>query len=308
VAFISIDNPTSLPTLWKQGVAAVGNMDGLHLGHQALLREARLRADHRNTKALVLTFEPHPREFFTPERPLFRLSSAEQKGALCKRYKMDGLMTVSFNEVLANQSAHNFANYLFDTLSLKGIVIGPDFRFGQNRVGDTKLLREISAKYDAHVHEIDPVTDQGGRISSSRIRDALSNGRIAEATSALGRPWSITGTVIHGAKRGRLLGYPTANLVLPATAALKHGVYVVEGHVMRHAYRGVASFGVRPMFDSGEPLLETHLFDFSDDIYGRELEVSLLHYIRPEMRFSSVEDLMKAMEQDSLIARAWPNI
>lgn len=287
-------------------MVAIGNFDGLHGGHRALLEQARREARRRGVPALALTFEPHPRTVFRPQAPVFRLTPLAAKARLMAALGLDGLVVADFNPGFAAKLADAFiTDTLIGQLGLSGAVIGFNFRFGNMRLGDATLLAAAGADRSFSVTIIDQVCEvNGAPVSSSTIRDDLASGDVAAANARLGYRWFVVGKVQEGDRRGRELGYPTANLSLGLDCRLRHGIYAVrlqraDGRV----HDGVASYGRRPTFDNGAPLLETYLFDFSGDLYGEQVAVSLVGWIRPELKFDSVASLVTAMNRDSEIAR-----
>ena len=289
----------------KGGVFAIGNFDGVHRGHHAVIAATLSRARALGAPAAALTFEPHPRAFFRPEVPLFRLTDERNKLRLLAAAGLDGAVALTFDAALAGLSAEDFiGRILVDRLAAKGVTVGFDFHFGRNRQGSPEFLVAQGRERGFSVDIVPPFEHEGMRVSSGPIRDALAAGSIAAATEMLGHPWFVTGTVIHGDKRGRDLGFPTANLRLDPACGLKHGIYAVRIGIKGQHHDAVASFGRRPMFDDGAPLLEVFLFDFSGDLYGAELDVAFIGWIRPEMKFDSVEDLIACMTDDAKQARS----
>jgi riboflavin kinase / FMN adenylyltransferase len=255
--------------------------------------------------AAALTFEPHPRRFFRPNEPLFRLTDERAKLRLLAATGLSGAIVLRFDAALASLSAHDFiTRVLLARFAVAGVAIGFDFHFGLNRAGSPDYLAAQGAKLGFAVDIVPRFEDAGRPVRSGPIRAALDAGRIAEANAMLGYPWFVTGKVIHGDKRGRELGYPTANMRLDPDCALKHGIYAVRVGVGERRYDGVASFGRRPMFDQGTVLLEVFLFDFAGDLYGETIDVAFLQWIRPERTFDSVEDLVRRMNEDAKLARA----
>jgi riboflavin kinase/FMN adenylyltransferase len=288
----------------RRAVVAIGNFDGVHVGHRAVIAQALERAHAAHRPAAVLTFEPHPRSFFEPGLPSFRLSSEAAKLRLLAATGLDGAILLTFDAALAGLTAEEFVEHiLVERLAISGAVIGFNFHFGKERRGSPEFLAAQGAHHGFSVDVVPPFILRGERVSSGAVRDALAGGRIAEATELLGYPWFVTGQVVHGDKRGRTLGYPTANLRLDPDCALKHGIYAVRVGVGEQRYDGVASFGRRPMFDTGAVLLEVFLFDFTGYLYGAALDVAFVAWIRPEMNFDSVEDLIRRMDDDCAIAR-----
>jgi riboflavin kinase/FMN adenylyltransferase len=286
-------------------VVAIGNFDGVHRGHRAVIGTALARARGLDRAAAALTFEPHPRRFFRPHEPLFRLTDARAKLRLLASTGLDGAVVLPFGERLARLSAEEFvARVLVERLAVGGVAIGFDFRFGLNRGGTPDSLAAAGARHGFSVDIVPRFEDQGRPVRSGPIRVALSQGRIAEANELLGYPWFVSAAVVHGDKRGRELGFPTANLRLDPACGLRHGVYAVRvGLAGGRRLDGVANFGRRPMFDQGTVLLEVCLFDFTGDLYGQELDVAFLHWIRPELKFETVADLVRRMSKDASLAR-----
>lgn len=294
-----------LPNSWRGAVVAIGNFDGVHLGHQSILRQARALCAP-GQKLLVLTFEPHPRSVFRPQDPVFRLSPAEAKARLLCHYGADGVINWPFSTDFAKVSAEDFVRDILHTqIGADHVVVGYDFHFGQGRSGTSDYLAARGEELGFGVTIIPQLRGEAGLVhASSTIRTALAKGDVAAANQALGHAWFVSEEVIHGAKRGRDLGYPTANMQMAPGCRLAHGIYAVN--VTRAdgtCHHGVASYGRRPQFDNGAPLLETFLFDFSGDLYGEVLAVIFHAYLRPEMAFGDVDALISQMDQDSLEAR-----
>ncbi|MEA2991752.1 MAG: riboflavin kinase / adenylyltransferase [Alphaproteobacteria bacterium] len=296
------DNAADISAL-RGAVLAIGNFDGVHRGHRAVIASAIARAKRLNRPAAALTFEPHPVAFLRKE-PVFRLTDETAKLRLLAATGLDGAIVLKFDAALAGLTADAFVSrILVDRYALAGAVIGFDFHFGKNRMGSPAFLMSEGAKHGFAVEMLPPLEDEGRPVSSGAIRTALAGGRVVEAAELLGYPWFASGVVIHGEKRGRALGYPTANLRLDPACGLKHGIYAVRVGVGERRYDGVASFGSRPMFDNGAPLLEVFLFDFDDDLYGKTIDVAFIAWIRHEMKFDSVDDLVRHMDEDSARAR-----
>jgi riboflavin kinase/FMN adenylyltransferase len=288
----------------KGAVVAIGNFDGVHLGHRSVIDTAIARAQAAGRPAAALTFEPHPRSFFQPDAPSFRLTSEAAKLRLLAATGLDGAVVLTFDAALSGLTAEEFVSeILVDRLEIAGAVIGFNFHFGKERQGSPEYLAALGPTRGFTVDVVPPFQLNGRRVSSGAVRDALSAGHAAEAAELLGYPYFVTAQVVHGDKRGRELGYPTANLQLGPDCGLKHGVYAVRVGVGGVRYNGVANFGRRPMFDSGVVLLEVFLFDFSGDLYGAALDVAFIAWIRPEMNFDSVEELIRRMDDDSRHAR-----
>ena len=294
----------------RGAVLALGNFDGVHRGHRAVIAAARARAAKLGTPAGVLTFEPHPRTFFHPQEPLFRLTDERAKLRLLATTGLDGAIVLPFDAALASFTAEEFVSrILLERFALRGAVIGFNFHFGKGRAGTPAFLTAEGERHGFSVDIVPPLADGGRIISSGPIREALMAGRVAEAAELLGYAWFVSGSVAHGDKRGRELGFPTANIKLDPACALRHGVYAVRAQVEGRRYDGVANFGRRPMFDDGSVLLEVFLFDFSGDLYGRSIDVALIGWIREEKVFASVAALVSRMNEDagearSMLARA----
>ncbi len=289
----------------RGAVLAMGNFDGVHRGHQAVIAAAIARARGLGQPAGVLTFEPHPRDFFNPGEPLFRLTDEAAKLRLLAANGLDGTVVLTFDAALASLTAEDFvARILVGRFAVSGVVIGFNFHFGKNRTGSPDFLAAQGRKYGFAVDVVAPFELNGRPVSSGPIRDALAAARLDDAAALLGFPWFVSGEVRHGDKRGRELGFPTANLSLDAACGLRHGVYAVRVGLGDRRYDGVANFGRRPMFDSGVVLLEVFLFDFAGDLYGRRIDVAFIEWIRDEAAFGSVDELVRAMNDDVAKARA----
>ena len=285
-------------------VVAIGNFDGVHRGHRAVIGTAIARARSLQRPAAALTFSPHPRVFLRPQDALFQLSSDRDRLRLLAASGLDGAVVMTFDAGLAATSAADFIErILVGRFGIGGATIGFDFHFGHKRTGSPAYLAEQGARLGFSVDIVPPLEDEGRPVSSGAVRTALSQGKVVEATELLGAPWFVSGEVIHGAKRGRDLGFPTANVKLDPSCGLKHGIYAVRVSVAGKRYDGVASFGIRPMFDSGAPLLEVFLFDFDGDLYGQTIDVAFIDWIRHELKLDSVEELIRRMDEDSRVAR-----
>jgi len=303
--FTVVHGAGPLPGALSRAVVAIGNFDGVHLGHRAVIAAARARAHTLGVPAAVLTFEPHPRSFLQPQTPLFRLTDERAKLRLLAATGLAGAIVLEFDAALAEPEPEDFVNdILLHRLGISGAAVGFDFRFGHNRTGTPELLAAEGTRRKFTVDVVPAVEIDGARISSGRIREALAAGHVGQADAYLGYPWFITGEVVHGDKRGRELGYPTANMRLDPACGLRHGIYAVRVGVGARRYDGVASFGRRPMFDVGTVLLEVFLFDFSGDLYGRMIDVAFIDWIRPELAFADVAELVHRMDEDSRRARA----
>jgi riboflavin kinase/FMN adenylyltransferase len=285
-------------------VVAIGNFDGVHRGHRAVIGAALSRARALGRKAAALTFTPHPRLFLRPQDTLFELSSERGKLRLLAASGLDGAIVMTFDAQLAATSAADFVErILVGRLDIGGAAIGFDFHFGHKRAGSPAYLAGQGRRLGFAVDIVPPLEDEGRPVSSGAVRTALTQGKVVEAAELLGAPWFVSGEVIHGAKRGRELGFPTANLRLDPSCGLKHGIYAVRVEVGARRYDGVASFGCRPMFDDGAPLLEVFLFDFDGDLYGQVIEVAFIGWIRHEQKFESIEALKRYILADGVQAR-----
>jgi riboflavin kinase/FMN adenylyltransferase len=303
--FTVIRDTTPAAAIPRGMVVAMGNFDGVHLGHRAVIDAALQMGRAHRRPALAVTFEPHPRSFFSPNTPQFRLTDESGKLRLLAGTGLAGAVVMTFDQHRAGTTAQDFIHHdLIERLGISGIAVGYDFHFGKGRVGSPSLLVGEAPRLGIEV-DVQPHVDIAERpVSSSSIRMALAEGQIEDATAMLGGPWFINGEVIHGEKRGRDLGYPTANIRLDRNCGLKHGIYAVRvGHGGRH-FDGVASFGRRPTFDNGAPLLEVFLFDFKGDLYGKSLDVAFIGFIRDELKFDGIPALIRQMDDDTARARA----
>lgn len=302
----TFDLAAPLPDRLRGAHVAIGNFDGVHRGHQTVLTAARDRARAAGRPTLALTFEPHPRTFFVPDRPVFRLTPVDAKARLVAALGLDGLVVARFDGELARLPAETFvADVLIGRFGLSGATIGWDFHFGKGREGTPAFLDEAGRRHGFTVDVVEPFSaEDGGLVSSSRVRAALEVGDLAEAAGLLGYRWFVEGTVVGGDRRGRDLGFPTANIRLPDDCRLAHGVYAVTFTVDGVVREGVANWGRRPQFDGGAPVLETFVFDFSGDLYGKRAEVAFVSRLRPEAKFPSVAALVEQMHLDCAEARA----
>ncbi len=296
-----------LPDHLRGGVVALGNFDGFHRGHQTVVAHARARARDAGRPLIVATFDPHPVRFFRPDTPPFRLTTLDQRARLLATAGADAMLVFRFDGALAAESADTFVRErLIERAGAAAVVTGRDFTFGKGREGDVARLAEIGATLGLVTHAVDAVADGGGPVSSSRIREALVAGDCATATALLTRPFAIEGVVEHGAKLGRQLGYPTANLRLGDYLRPAYGIYAVRGRLDDgRTLGGAANLGIRPTIE-GPPveLLEPYFFDFSGDLYGRTIEVELIERLRPEARFDGLDALKVQMAADCQRARA----
>ena len=299
---------TGLDAADRGAVAAIGNFDGVHLGHQAVIGLARDRAEATGQPLGVMTFEPHPREYFAPSSPAFRLMNAEAKAHRLEKLGVQHLYELPFGPELAGLSPDAFAReVIHDGLGLSHVVVGADFHFGKGRTGSPADLVRFGAQMGFGVTVADLIETQGQEVSSTSIRHALSEGRPRDAAAMLGHWHRIEGAVQHGDKRGRELGYPTANMSIQGLHPPRFGVYAVLADVLSGphagAWHGAASVGVRPMFGENLPNIETYLFDFAGDLYGTHLSVALVEFLRPEAQFESLGALTAQMSADCARAR-----
>jgi riboflavin kinase/FMN adenylyltransferase len=303
-AFTVVRNGDPVPERITGAFVAIGNFDGVHRGHRAVIDAAIAHAKKDGGPAVALTFEPHPRAFFQPDRPLFRLTPEAAKLKLLAAAGLDGAVVMNFGAALAKVTAEDFvADILVRRLAIAGAVAGADFHFGKDRQGTPAFLRQEGKRLGFAVDLIPPFLVDGTPVSSSAIRESLSRGEVERASALLGYPWFVRGKVIHGEARGRELGFPTANIALDPASTLAHGIYAVRVLAKGAIHDGVASFGRRPTFGGGAPLLEIHFFDFSGDLYDEEVAVAFFAWIRPELKFEAAGDLVQRMNEDSGIAR-----
>jgi riboflavin kinase / FMN adenylyltransferase len=303
--FVLATDPMLPPHGLVGAVYAIGNFDGLHLGHQSVIGRAVAIAKERRAPSALLTFEPHPADFFNRRPVVFRLTPPKDKAAICERLGLNGLVVIGFDASLAAMSAEEFiTTILVARLRAAAVVVGWDFHFGRGRSGSPTTLAEAGLRHGFHVEIVPKVENGVGVVSSSAIRKALEGGDLATAARGLGRNYSVSGQVISGQRLGRTLGVPTANIALEPTNKLAHGVYAVTARIEGRAHPAVASFGTRPTVDDGPPLLEVHLLDFDGDLYGREMDVEFVERIRDEVKFDSLDALVAEMERDKERARA----
>ena len=295
-----------LPERFRGGIVALGNFDGFHAGHQAVVGRALQIAREREAPALVASFDPHPARLFKPDLPPFALTSMGQRFDLLTKFGIDAAVMIPFGRELAALSAEDFVTqWLVRRMGVAGVVTGGDFTFGSNRSGDTAQLAALGAQHGFTAEVVAPVADGGGTISSSRVRSLLRAADPAGAAQLLTRPFTIRGAVEHGAKLGRTLGFPTANMRLNDYVRPAYGVYAVMVRVPGgKRIKGVANLGIRPMIEPPVELLETWLLDWEGDLYGKTLEVELIAYLRPEMKLSGLEALKAQIAADAEAARA----
>lgn len=300
---LTLDQP--IPEALRGAVIALGNFDGFHLGHQAVVGRAVQRGAHERRPVIVATFDPHPVRHFRPDTPPFRLTSLDQRERMFAAAGADAMLVFRFDSDLAATSAEDFvAELLGSRLGAGGVVTGDDFTFGRARGGNAAVLRDLGAKHGISAETVAPVLLDGEPVSSSRIREALAAADPGTATHLLTRPFAIEGAVIHGDKRGRLLGWPTANVELGSYQRPAYGIYAVRVRLDDGSeHGGVASLGIRPTFDPPTELLEAVLFDFDGDLYDRTIEIALHHYLRPEVKFDGLDALKAQMDVDAARAR-----
>ena len=294
-----------IPQALKGSIVALGNFDGFHLGHQAVVGRAIQRGFHERRPVIVATFDPHPVRFFKPDVPPFKLTTLDQRETLFAHAGADAMLVFEFGEELRSTTAGDFITELLgETIGAAGVVTGDDFTFGKMRGGNVDLLRTLGAEHGIIAEAVAPVLLGELRISSGRVREALIFGDTATATRLMSRDFAIEGMVQRGDRRGHDLGYPTANMVLGDYQRPRYGIYAVRATLEDGSERaGVASLGIRPTFEPPTELLETHLFDFDGDLYGRKIEVALHAFIREEKKFESLDDLVIEMREDEAIAR-----
>lgn len=299
-----------MPGHLKGAVLALGNFDGFHLGHQAVVNRAIARGFHERRPVIVATFDPHPVRFFRPDAPPFRLTSLNQRQALFDHAGADAMLVFRFDGELASTSAEDFVSQILaGRLAVSGVVTGDDFSFGRGRAGNVELLRKLGAKHGVVAEAVAPILVDGERVSSGRVREALAAGEPGTAMRLLTRPFAIEASVERGDGRGHDLGYPTANVSLGRYQRPAYGIYAVRVRLDATAkdggseHCGVASFGVRPTFEASDEVLEAYVFDWTGDLYGQTIEVALVEYIRPEVKFDSVDALVAQMREDEAEAR-----
>lgn len=301
-----LDHRQPLPEPLRGAVIALGNFDGFHMGHQAVAREAIEWARAQGRPSIIATFDPHPVRLFKPDVPPFRLTTLEQRQELYLAAGATAMLVFHFDAELAGTSAEDFVRVLLgERLGAAGVVTGEDFTFGKGRTGDRALLETLGREAGIAARAVAPVMDGGAPVSSSRVRDALRAGDPQEAARLLTRPFAIRGVVEHGDKRGREIGYPTANLAIEQYLRPKFGIYAVTGRVLAtgQELKGAANIGVRPQFEPPKELLEPHFFDFAGDLYGQEIEVAFHHFLRPEGKFDTLDALVAQMDADCRQAR-----
>lgn len=302
-----LDGSAAVPARWRGGILALGNFDGFHLGHQAVVGRAVARAHAAGRPAIVATFDPHPKRYFRPDTPPFRLTTLDQRQALFAAAGADAMLVFAFDAALAGLSAAAFAgDRLAMAIGAGGVVTGTDFTFGKGRDGDVAVLAELGRAHGFVAETVAPVALDGQVVSSSRIRDLLREGDPRGAAALLTRPFTVEGVVEPGAQLGRTLGYPTANLTMGKYLRPAYGIYAVRGRLPDgRVLDGAANLGIRPTI-AGDPveLLEPYFFDFDGDLYGQRIEVALIDFLRAEAKFDSLDALKVQMALDCDRARA----
>lgn len=294
-----------VPETLRGGIVALGNFDGFHLGHQAVVGEAIRWAKAEGRPAIVATFDPHPVRHFTPDAAPFRLTTLDQRQELFAAAGADAMLVIQFNAQVAGMTAQEWIEQgLVGHLGAVGVVTGDDFTFGKGRGGNPQVLVDHGATLGLRAKAVSAVTLEGEVVSSSRIRDALKSGDCETATRLLTRPFAMRGPVQHGDKVGRTINFPTANLDIGAYLRPRYGIYAVTGRLPDgRVLKGAANIGIRPTFDPPKELLEPHFFDFSGDLYGQEIEVAFHHFLRPEAKFDGLDALVAQMALDCDEAR-----
>lgn len=295
-----LDHRRPVPDALRGAVIALGNFDGFHLGHQAVVGEAVRWAREQGRPAIVATFDPHPVRHFQPDAPPFRLTSLDQRAELFAAAGADAMLVFHFDGDLAATTAEEFVHRLLcDSIGAAGVVTGEDFTFGKARQGNIGVLRELGAAHGLAARTVGPVIAEGQVVSSSRVREALQAGDCETAARLMTRPFAIRGVVQHGDKLGRTIGFPTANLPLGGYLRPRYGIYAVTAKLPGGVeVQGAANIGVRPTFDPPKELLEPHFFDWSGDLYGQEIEVAFRHFLRPEAKFDGLDALVSQMAKD----------
>ena len=283
----------------KSVIAAIGNFDGVHLGHQALLRETVRIAGEQDAAPGAIVFEPHPRRFFSPDAPPFLLYASEMRDKFLKDHGAEEILKIVFDASLSKLSPSNFVyDVLIDRLGVSGLVAGADFRFGAKRAGDRAYLEKVGEDLGFHVEIVDLLKEGSEKFGSSAVREAIKQGDMASAASMLGRSWSVSGRIAEGQKLGRTLGFPTANVTLGEIIEPRHGVYATRARVDGKEFAAVSNFGRRPTVGADAPLLETHLLDFDGDLYGKTLEIVFVEFIRDEQKFDGLDALKAQIAKD----------
>ena len=302
---LTLDQP--VPDAFRGAVVALGNFDGFHLGHEAVVGRAVQRGAHERRPVIVATFDPHPVRHFRPDAPPFRLTTLDQRERLFAAAGADAILVFQFDGTLASTSAEDFVGeILAKQIGAAAVVTGEDFTFGKGRAGNAEVLRTLGKPHRMDAETVGAVAIDGERVSSGRIRELLQAADPGAATRLLTRPFAVEANVEHGDGRGNDLGWPTANMRLGSYLRPAYGIYAVRVRLDDGSeHDGVASLGIRPMFDPPEELLEAHLFGFGGDLYGRTIEVMLYHYLRPEAKFADLDALTGQMAMDAEQARVF---
>ena len=290
----------NIKPIHKNSIVAIGNFDGVHLGHQKVLLEAKKLAKKKKSKFGLITFEPIPMVFFKKIKN-HRVQSLKQKIHSLEKLKLDFLIIIKFNKIFSNISAENFVSkILVKKINAKNIFVSKNFRFGKNRVGDIKTLKNLEKKFRYKTFITSPLSKNLKMISSTLIRKKISNGNIYDATKLLGKPWAIEGEVVKGYQRGRKIGFPTCNIKLGSYVLPRFGVYkvLVENNALKLKKNGIAKIGIRPTFKGREPLLEVNIFGIKKNLYKKTLKINLLKFIRKEKKFKNLEDLKNQIKKD----------
>ena len=286
-------------------VATIGNFDGVHLGHQAIIRQLQTAAEKHGQPSVIVTFEPHPQEFFSPKKAPARLMRLREKLGYLRQTGIDRVVCLRFDQTLADMFAEDFiSNILVEKLDVRHLIIGDDFRFGKNRLGDIETLKKYAAQSGFDVGHTDTRMIEGRRVSSTWLRELLAAGKMLEAVELLGRPYAISGRVVHGEKRGRVLGYPTININLHRHLSPVSGIFAAKVYGLQaETIHAAVSIGNRPMFGGDDINLEAHLLDFDREVYGAYVTVELLKQLRHEKMFDNIDELKKQMACDISEAR-----
>ena len=295
----------------KKLCLAIGNFDGFHKGHQAIIKQVKDISLKNNLSSAIMSFNPHPRIFFSNDNENFNIYTKEEKLIFLKKFNIDIYIDFKFNLNLSQLTPQEFIkNILVDKLNITNLVVGSEFRFGKDRKGNVNTLNNLSKKNNYNVHLVDSIMlrDMSSKYSSSIIRNKITEGKIEDVTSSLGRQWYMKGIVIEGQKKAREINFPTANIAPGNHILPKKGVYAVDVIFNNKTYLGISNFGLRPTVDGAKLLLETHLFNFDQEIYGKELTVRFHTFIRPEVKFSNFEELTKQIKKDVEKAKKYHQI
>ena len=299
-----LDSGSAVPPHLRGAIVALGNFDGFHLGHQAVAGRAVEWAKAEGRPAIIATFDPHPVRHFFPNLPPFRLTTLDQRQRIFGEAGADAMLVFHFDDRLAATSAEAFVQSLIDDYHAAGVVTGTDFTFGKGRGGNVGLLAQKGQSLGLRTEAVEPVLLDGEIVSSSRVREALQTGDCATAAQLMTRPFAVEGMVQHGDKVGSGIGYPTANIDMGKYLRPAYGIYAIRGCLPGgRMVDGVANLGIRPMFEPPKELLEPYFFDFSEDLYGQTVEIEFIHYLRPEAKFDSIDELTAQIARDCEDAR-----